>query len=60
LIRRTKTPREERRRQHVEVNLLKPDPERGTTPKARKGCTLPFLSGGLLVIALEIARTALG
>jgi hypothetical protein len=55
LTRRTKAPREERRRAHIELNLLKPDPDAGALAKARRGCTLPFLGGGLLVTILTIA-----
>lgn len=57
-MRRKKAPREERRREHVELNLLAPNEERGSRARARPGCTLPFLGGSLLVIALEIALRA--
>jgi hypothetical protein len=51
---RKRAPREERRREHVEVNLLGQNQERGTLAKARRGCTLPFLGGSLLVIVFEV------
>jgi hypothetical protein len=51
---RKRAPREERRREHVEVNLLGQNEDRGPLARARRGCTLPFLGGGLLVIVFEI------
>jgi hypothetical protein len=56
--RRKKGPREERRREHVELNLLAPNEERGPLSKARRGCAIPFLGGILMVIALEVALRA--
>lgn len=42
--------RDERRREQVELNLLAHNQERGRLAGARRGCTLPFLGGSLLVI----------
>lgn len=42
--------RDERRRDQVELNLLDHSQERGRLASARRGCTLPFLGGSLLVI----------
>ncbi len=57
-MRRKKAPREERRREHVELNLLAQNEERGSRARARRGCSIPFLGGSLLVIALEVALRA--
>ena len=58
MTRRRKGPRQERRREQVEINLLSEKDEGGDRAKARRGCSLPFL-GGLLVIAVEVARAGL-
>ena len=55
LSKRKKAPREERRQEHVEVNLLGQNQEKGPLAQARRGCTLPFLGVGLLVVALLLA-----
>lgn len=52
--RRKIRPREERRREHVEVNLLAESEESGALARARRGCSLPFLGGTLLVIAFDV------
>jgi len=57
LSRRKKPPREERRREHVEVNLLAESEQKGGRAKARRGCSLPFL-GGLLVLGVVAALHA--
>ena len=54
MSKRKKAPREERRKEHVEVNLLGQHQEKGPLAQARRGCTLPFLGVGLLVIVLEV------
>jgi hypothetical protein len=59
LSKRKQGPREERRREQVELNLLSQSHDRGNLSKARQGCTLPFLGGGLLVIALELVHVGL-
>jgi hypothetical protein len=55
LSRRKKGPREERRGEHIEINLLSETEERRPLARTRRGCTLPFLGGGLLIIAFELA-----
>lgn len=52
--RRKAGPREERRREHVELNLLAQSEEPGALARARRGCSLPFLGGSLLVIAFDV------
>lgn len=49
----------ERRKEHVEVNLMAGGEERGPLSKARRGCSLPFLGGSLLVIALSLVHVLL-
>jgi hypothetical protein len=54
-------PQDERRRDQVEINLV--GDETGTRKalhKARRGCSLPFTGGLLIVAALALARAALG
>lgn len=58
-MKRKQAPREERRREQVEVNLLTQNQERGNVAKARRGCTLPFLGGSLLAIAIELVHAGL-
>ncbi len=57
-----KQQREERRREHVEINLLAEDQERdgGAFARARRGCAIPFLGGSLLLLAFEAVRPGLG
>jgi hypothetical protein len=59
LSKRKRGPSEERRREQVELNLLSQNQERRSLAKARRGCTLPFLGGTLLVLAFEVARAGL-
>jgi hypothetical protein len=49
----------ERRKEHVELNLMAESEARGPLAKARRGCALPFLGGSLLVIALGLLHTLL-
>lgn len=58
-MKRKQAPREERRREQVEVNLLTQNQERGNLTKARRGCTLPFFGGILLAIALGLIHAGL-
>ncbi len=59
--RRGQPAREERRRPQVEVNLLAESEGGKAITKTRRGCSIPFLgSGGLLLIAVEAVRTGLG
>lgn len=46
--------RDERRREQVELNLLAHNQERGRLASARRGCTLPFLGGSVLVILFAL------
>jgi hypothetical protein len=59
LSKRKQFPGEERRREHVEVNLMAGRDEPGPLAKARKGCTLPFLVVSVLVTALGLLHTLL-
>ena len=59
MSKRKKAPNEERRRDQVEVNLLADSQDRGGLAKARRGCTLPFLGGSLLIVVFEVVHTAL-
>jgi hypothetical protein len=52
-------PREERRRQAVEINLLVEKDDQKAVAKVRRGCTLPFLSAGLLLLTFEAVRAVL-
>lgn len=59
MSKRKKAPNEERRRDQLEVNLLADSQDRGGLAKARRGCTLPFLGGSLLIIVFVVLHTAL-
>jgi hypothetical protein len=59
LSRRKQGPREERRREQVEVNLLSQGQDRGNLAKARRGCTLPFLGVSLLIVILGLVHAGL-
>jgi len=50
---------EERRKEQVEVNLLAGSEVRRPRAKARRGCSLPFLGGSLLVVALVLVHVLL-
>ena len=50
-----KPPGEERRKPTPEINLLPGAAQRTVFGKARKGCFLPFLGGGVLTILLIAA-----
>ena len=58
--RRRNQQRDERRQAQVEVNLLAENEGGLVISKTRRGCTLPFLSTGLLLILLEAVRAGLG
>jgi hypothetical protein len=49
----------ERRREHVEVNLLAEHEERGGHAKARRGCTLPFFGGLLLMSMVAVVHAVI-
>ena len=59
MTRRRQGPRQERRREQVEINLLSETDESGDRARARRGCTLPFLGGSLLAIAFELLHAGL-
>lgn len=59
MSRRKQGPREERRREQVEVNLLSQGQDRGNHAKARRGCTLPFLGVSLLIVILGLVHAGL-
>lgn len=50
-----KTPGVERRRPTPEINLLPGGAQRTVFGKARKGCSLPFLGGGILAMLFVVA-----
>jgi hypothetical protein len=53
-------PQDERRRAQVEINLVGDETgSRKILHKARRGCSLPFTGGLLMVVAIALAR-ALG
>jgi hypothetical protein len=58
--RRRQQPREERRKTQVEVNLLAENEGGRVISKTGRGCTIPFLGGGLLLIVLEAVHLGLG
>jgi hypothetical protein len=58
-LKRKQAPREERRREQVEVNLLTQNQERGNLAKARRGCTLPFFGSVLLAMGLGLVHAGL-
>lgn len=57
---RRKQRSEERRRTQVEVNLLAEDEGGRVITKTRRGCTIPFLGAGVLVMVFEVVRMGLG
>jgi hypothetical protein len=63
LKQRRKEPREERRQDQVEVNLLVEDEgatSGGVLARARRGCAFPFFGAGMLVVAaVEAFKTGL-
>jgi hypothetical protein len=59
LKQRGRQPREERRHDQVEVNLLAEN-QGARAGRGRRGCALPFLGAGLLVLTLGALRTVLG
>ena len=59
MSKRKQGPREERRREQVEVNLLHQQEERKSVARARRGCALPFMGGALVIIALALVHTGL-
>lgn len=59
MSKRKQAQREERRREQVELNLLTQNQERRSLGRSRRGCTLPFLGGSLLVVAFELVHAGL-
>ena len=54
-------PPEERRKERVEINLMAEDEgPRHLLSKTRRGCTLPFTVGVLVLIGLEVLRSIIG
>jgi hypothetical protein len=60
LSKRREHHREERRKPHVEVNLLAENEGGRVINKARRGCTLPFFGTGVLLFVIEAVRAGLG
>jgi hypothetical protein len=51
---------EERRKDQVEINLLAGTEHWSPLAKARRGCSLPFFGGSLLLIAVALGHSILG
>ena len=49
-----KRPSEERRRPTPEINLLPGGAQRTVFAKARRGCSLPLLGGGILTVLFVV------
>lgn len=59
MSKRKQFPGEERRKEHVEVNLLAGTDQPGPLTKARRGCALPFFGGSALFMALGLLHILL-
>jgi len=52
---RKAAPREDRRRRAIEINLLaEQDEGRNVLGRARRGCSLPFIGGALLIVLVQL------
>jgi len=54
-MKRKRAPKDDRRRPAVEMNLLAEDGGTGVFRRARRGCSLPFVGGGVLGAVLLLA-----
>jgi hypothetical protein len=54
-MKRKRAPRDDRRRPAVEMNLLAEDEGTGAFRRARRGCSLPFIGGGVIAALLLLA-----
>jgi hypothetical protein len=55
MSKRKRGPKDDRRRPAVEVNLLAEDDGTGVFVRARRGCSLPFIGGGVIAALLLLA-----
>ena len=55
MSKRKRGPKDDRRRPAVEMNLLSEDEGAGVFVRARRGCSLPFIGGGVIVALLLLA-----
>jgi len=60
MSKRKRGPKDDRRRPAVEINLLAEDEGTGVFVRARRGCSLPFIGGGvmgaLVVLATQVVH----
>ena len=60
MSKRKRGPKDDRRRPALEINLLDEDEGTGVFVRARRGCSLPFIGGGvmgaLVVLATQVVH----
>lgn len=55
MSKRKRGPKDDRRRPPIEMNLLDEDEGTGVFGRARRGCSLPFIGGGVIGALLLLA-----
>jgi hypothetical protein len=55
MSKRKRGPKDDRRRPALEINLLAENEGAGVFVRARRGCSLPFIGGGVLGAVLLLA-----
>ena len=55
MSKRKRGPKDDRRRPAIEVNLLAEHEGEGAFLRARRGCSLPFIGGGVIGALLLVA-----
>jgi len=55
MSKRKRGPKDDRRRPALEMNLLAEDEGTGVFVRARRGCSLPFIGGGLISALVVLA-----
>jgi len=55
MSKRKRGPKDDRRRPAIEINLLAEDEGTGVFVRARRGCSLPFIGGGLIGALVVLA-----
>ncbi len=55
MSKRKRGPKDDRRRPALEMNLLAEDEGTGVFVRARRGCSLPFIGGGLIGALVVLA-----
>ena len=55
MSKRKRGPKDDRRRGTIEMNLLAEDEGTGVFVRARRGCSLPFIGGGIIGALLLVA-----